>query len=84
MKIEFDLPDFEKELKVEITIRRDGEVVYQESSETLPEEIAVKPVAKRTAAKSKSKTAEDLETVETRNHGDKISGRGNMMNFEEL
>ena len=84
MKIEFDLPDFEKELKVEITIRRDGEVVYQESSETLPEEIAVKPVAKRTAAKSKSKTTEDLETVETRNHGDKISGRGNMMNFEEL
>lgn len=84
MKIEFEIPDFKKELKIEITIRRDGEVVYQEISETLPEEIAVKPVAKRTAAKSKSKAAEDLETVATRNHGEKLSGSGNMMNIEEL
>lgn len=28
MKIEFDLPEFEKELRVEIVLRRDGEVIY--------------------------------------------------------
>lgn len=32
MKIEFDLPEFEKEIKVEIIIRKDGEVVYTSSS----------------------------------------------------
>lgn len=32
MKIEFDLPEFEKELSINIVIRRDGEVVYSTSS----------------------------------------------------
>lgn len=27
IKLEFDIPNFEKELKIEITLRKDGEVV---------------------------------------------------------
>lgn len=27
IKIEFDVPDFEKELKIEVTIKKDGEVI---------------------------------------------------------
>lgn len=38
MKIEFDLPKFEKEISINIIIRKDGEVVetYSESSSTSP------------------------------------------------
>jgi len=32
MKIEFDLPEFDKELNINIIIRKDGEVVYSTSS----------------------------------------------------
>jgi len=32
MKIEFDLPRFERELNINIIIRKDGEVVYSTSS----------------------------------------------------
>ena len=32
LKIELDLPEFEKELNINITIKKDGEVVYSASS----------------------------------------------------
>lgn len=32
IKFEIDLPEFEKELNISVTIRRDGEVVYHTSS----------------------------------------------------
>ena len=32
LKIELDLPEFEKELNINITIKKDGEVVYSTSS----------------------------------------------------
>lgn len=32
LKIELDLPEFEKELNINITIKKDGEVVYTASS----------------------------------------------------
>lgn len=32
IKFEIDLPEFEKELNISVTIRRDGEVVYSTSS----------------------------------------------------
>lgn len=31
IKIEFDIPNFEKELNINLTIRKDGEVVYTTS-----------------------------------------------------
>ncbi|MBP3732111.1 MAG: hypothetical protein J6I84_02575 [Bacilli bacterium] len=48
MKIEFDVPEFEKELEINIVIRKDGEVVVRESatppstSETMTEEKQMK------------------------------------------
>lgn len=41
MKIEFDLPEFEKEIKVEITIRKDGEVVCSTTSSPTNSEKAL-------------------------------------------
>lgn len=32
MRLEIDLPEFEKELSINITVRRDGEVVYSTTS----------------------------------------------------
>lgn len=35
MRLEIDLPEFEKELSINIIIRRDGEVVYSTSSPSI-------------------------------------------------
>ena len=32
IKLEFDIPEFEKELKIEIVLSKDGEVVYNTTS----------------------------------------------------
>ena len=38
IKLEFDLPNFDKELKIEITVLKDGEVVYTASPTPKKEE----------------------------------------------
>lgn len=45
LKIELDLPEFEKELNINITIKKDGEVVYSASSPSSNVEVeeTVKP-----------------------------------------
>ena len=47
MKIEFDVPEFERELEVCIVIRKDGEVVFKQeatpSSETGNDVVVDKP-----------------------------------------
>lgn len=89
MKIEFDIPEFKREIKIEITLRRDGEVIYTESS-TLPEFTADKIVSdnkvdnkteikRSTKSNAKKSTQEDIET---KNSGGSIKGRGNMMDIE--
>ena len=35
MRLEIDLPEFEKELSINIIVRRDGEVVYSTSSPSM-------------------------------------------------
>lgn len=32
IKLEIDIPDFDREINIELTIRKDGEVVYKTSS----------------------------------------------------
>ena len=32
IKIEFDVPDFEKELNINVTLKRDGEVIFSSPS----------------------------------------------------
>ena len=71
MKIEFDIPEFKRELKIEITIRRDGEVIYSASSSSAGEDsVAQKPATKSPASKPTEKKPA------------KSSGGGNMMNME--
>ena len=88
MKIEFDIPEFKRELKIEVTIKRDGEVIYQESS-SLPELPVENPVAdnkveNKTVTRRRSTKTDAIDDTATKNFGGKISGRSNMMNIEEL
>lgn len=53
IKLEFDLPNFDKELKIEITVLKDGEVVYT-ASPTLKKEEE-KPVLDNIVEKKSSK-----------------------------
>ena len=76
MKIEFDIPEFKRELKIEITLRRDGEVIYSAQSDTaegLEYKEAPEPSTPTKAKKSS-----------TPKSGGGNKGGGNMMNIEEL
>lgn len=56
LKIELDLPEFEKELNINITIKKDGEVVYTASSPS-PGDVDILEEKKIEAPKvTKSKT----------------------------
>lgn len=90
MKIEFDLPNFEKELNINIIIRKDGEVVYSASSsfpdddykDNAPNSMAdkgsivdEKPKAKK-RAKEKEKEVTPESTAKSKGAG------GNFMNMD--
>jgi hypothetical protein len=68
LKIELDLPEFEKELNISITIKKDGEVVYSASSPSGNVEVEEK-VKEEPAPKTKKKSS------------GKASG-GNFMNLD--
>lgn len=53
IKLEFDLPNFDKELKIEITVLKDGEVVYTASP--TPKKEEEKPVLDNIVEKKSSK-----------------------------
>ncbi len=60
LKIELDIPEFEKELEINITIKKDGEVVYTASSpsgDIKKVEEEKKPTTQK-AIKSKAKKTE--------------------------
>lgn len=76
MKIEFDIPEFKRELKIEITLRRDGEVIYSAQSDPAEDlEYKEAPEPSTTATKAKKTTPKS---------GGGNKGGGNMMNIEEL
>lgn len=85
MKIEFDIPEFKKELKIEITIRRDGEVIYTDTAfspdadrtPAVDNKVDNKTTRRKSPASS-SKTAEDKSTSAFG------LGGGNMMNIGEF
>jgi len=56
IKIEFNLPEFEKELNVNIVIRKDGEVVH--TSVATPSST---PVTTKTGGKKKSGNLMDVD-----------------------
>ena len=69
LKIELDLPEVEKELNINITIKKDGEVVYSASSPSGNVEIK-EMVKEEPAPKTKKKSS-----------GKAASG-GNFMNLD--
>lgn len=75
MKIEFDIPEFKRELKIEITLRRDGEVIYSAQSDTA-EDLEYKAIPEPSTPTKAKKT--------TPKSGGGNKGGGNMMNIEEL
>ena len=59
LKIELDIPEFEKELEINITIKKDGEVVYTASSPSGDiEKKSEEPKPTTKATKSKAKKTE--------------------------
>ena len=83
MKIEFDIPEFKRELKIEITIRRDGEVIYTDT--------AFSPDADRTPAvdnKVDNKTTRRKSPASSSKSAEEKPafglGGGNMMNISEF
>lgn len=77
MKIEFEVPEFEKELSINITIRRDGEVVCNTS--TSPS--LVKNVPESTKKKKVESNKSEGNTP------DKPAGKlvgGNLMNLDNF
>jgi len=76
MKIEFDIPEFKRELKIEITLRKDGEVIYSAQSDTAEGMELNTTTSPSTTTKAIKKT--------TPKSGGGTKGGGNMMNIEEL
>lgn len=54
MKIEFDIPEFEKELSVTIVIRKDGEVVCERTTSPTTEDSMVGKKEKKPVTPKKS------------------------------
>lgn len=80
VKLEFDLPEFDRELSISLTIRKDGEVVYNTVTSPLPagtlrkkEEIFTPDVVKEEKVKVPRSTKKPKEN---------ILGSGNMMGLE--
>jgi hypothetical protein len=74
IKFEVDIPDFDKELQINITLRKDGEIIETKTQSSLPtpslsESVKVKEkvVKKSTAKKSASS----------------LIGGGNLMNLDD-
>ena len=68
IKIEFDLPEFEKELNISVTLRKDGEVITTSSSS---------PKVKTEVSSWKQKPEEEIVTQIP----SKKSAGGNMMDI---
>ena len=80
IKLEFDLPEFDRELSISLTIRKDGEVVYSTVTSPLPagtlrkkDEVFTPDVTKEKKSSPRSvKKPKELD----------ILGSGNMMSGE--
>lgn len=76
IKIEFDLPEFEKELNVSVTLKKDGEVIATSSSlEGVKTELPWKQTIEGTAVKEEIVTQEPIKKTRAKKSG------GNMMDI---
>lgn len=83
MKFEIELPEFEKELEINITIRRDGEVLYRTSSPTtVTEQAESKPIWKQEPEDEKKPTKKS--PAKKSSDAGKIPSGGNLMNIDGI
>ena len=95
IKFEVDIPNFEKELSINITLRRDGEVFYSTSSPSMGDINSVSDInfGKDSSVsdivediilpeKPKKKKSEKVENVIDSSTSPKKSRGGNFMNLE--
>lgn len=75
IKFEVDIPDFEKELNINIVLKKDGEVVESISSPSLE-----KPVVSKSRG-TKKNIVEKPEPIVAPVQGS-FMGNGNMMNID--
>ena len=76
IKIEFDLPEFEKELNVSVTLKKDGEVIATSSSlEGVKTELPWKQTTEEQAIKEEKVTQEPIKKTRAKKSG------GNMMDI---
>lgn len=76
IKIEFDLPEFEKELNVSVTLKKDGEVIATSSSlEGVKTEIPWKQTVEEPAVKEEKVVQEPIKKTRAKKSG------GNMMDI---
>ena len=76
IKFELDIPDFEKEISINVVIKKDGEVAYTTSASS-----PSKPT-ETTVVRKKKKTDEPI-TPRTKNNGGGCGFiGGNMMNID--
>lgn len=75
IKFELDIPDFEKEISINVVIKKDGEVAYTTSASS-----PSKPT-ETTVVRKKKKTDEPI-TPPTNNGGGCGFIGGNMMNID--
>ena len=86
LKIELDLPNFEKEININITIKKDGEVVYTTTTssplnigEKSLESIEEQPVDKQVLTTDSSSKKDVTKSASKK---PKSTGGGNFMNAE--
>lgn len=86
MKFELELPEFERELEINITIRRDGEVLYRTSSPTTITSQVIesesKPIWKQEPEPEKKPAKKS--TAKKQDSAVKVSSGGNLMNIDGL
>lgn len=82
MKLEVSLPDFDKEISINITLRKDGEVVYSASSPFNSDSDSEQgsSVQVKTEATPTKKTTKRASKVSPDTTGAGVAG--NMMNIE--
>ncbi len=86
MKIEFDLPEFKKELRVEIILRKDGEVIYSSSSPLpISADDKVRGIDNKVENKTNPGRKSTKSSITSENPDQKNGGQGlggNMMDIE--
>lgn len=77
IKIEFELPNFERELNVNITLKKDGEVIYT-TTEPVKKEVSVAPTISNPEPVVKKKSA----TKKVENPAPTSTMSGNFMGLD--